>query len=813
MKQLIHAGTLTLLFSGMFGLTLTAMSAPLAGSPYYSDVANEYVQDATSDGMSNVNMVLCIMNAMSPSEMLTKKGVLDAATGITEVKYIALVDKNKCDSKTRASASNSASSETGATSTPNYMTATVDITRGNSASDPMVGKIWMTLAESGRTMSVSIKLSATTAPATLPPYGRLRLDYVGYPVGQTVLQFNGFIDTNGGVLSHVENGANSSNVSLALNAVDVNTGNGVLRATLNDGGSPHTVNYTFAYSSAAFARNDGLSGDLCFDRSKANAKRSVWRYGVYDATSGARVDQAHPGFPLTATAGSGLTGVTAGQKVFGYASYWGVNFGGMDPSLVPGLPDGQITAVTGITDGRPNQTTTYNLYKSSGKLINWQRHSTTLGAISGVPFNMFGEGCKLVNGGNGSGPSPQNSPSGSSCAGNGQANSAPYNFDFRNWVVQWNSNLVMTRGGVPVTGNFEVIGMQDCTSNNCLMTTFQSPVPAQQGFKQMPINAWSEALGSLTIPLPTGNTMGMNPSLANNHSNADDVYYFSQSTVLPSVSNALTLYCLSNCPTNASLAAAAADITPFLVSPFATPTDRQWGSGTAEKTYTFGTNGLRDDTNSPVLVTAALPNPMWQGGINSGRMFTLDLVKSGSSCLSTDAYCEPSAPPDYYTYQTGTNQWNQTMWLTTAAGSPVSFDPPQIASFTVPSGGAYGSWAGKAIQLQFNGFGNLNGIPGNCIDPQTNAVASCGPSTRFVPAFALADGSALNLGGQAVLTRALDSELRLSSLACGALSTTGVTATLPTELPHNPTVLSDPSYIGTAPQVLGAPSVIDGVLQ
>lgn len=789
---------LILLIGGMFVVPLTSMSAPVAGSPYYTDVANEYVQDATSDGMANVNMVLCIMNAMSPAEMLTKRGVLDTVTGITEVKYIALVDKNKCDSRTRADASNSTGSESGATSTPSYMTATVDITRGSGVADPMVGKIWMSLAEKGGTTNVSIKLTATTDPVTLPPYGRLRLDYVGYAGG--LLQFNGFIDANGGVVSHVETGDNSSDVSLTLNAVDANTGNGVLRASKNNGNGNQVINYTFAYTSDAFARKVAGGSDMCFDRSKAHAQRSVWRYGVYDATSGARVDQAHPGFPLTATASSGLTGVTAGQKVFGFASYWGVNFGGMDPSLIPGLPDGQITAVTAIADGRPNNTTNYNLYKSSGKLIHWSQHETTLAAISGVPFNMFGEGCTLANGGNGAGQN--SSPSGASCAG---TNGFPNSSDFRNWVMQWDSALVISRNGTPVTGNFKVVGMQDCSTGNCMTSTFSSATPVLQGFKQMPINAWAEALGSLTIPLPAGSTM--QTAGTNYHADSDPVYYYSQSTVLPSSASALTLYCLSNCPTHASLVSAANS-----GSPFAAPTNQQWGMGTAQESYSFGASGLLDSTASAV-VAGAIGNPMWQGGINSGRMFTSSLANSGTSCPMNVTFCEPPTPTDYYTYQTGANQWNQSMWLTTSGGNVVSFDPPQSASFTVPSGAAYGSWAGKSVQLQFNGFGNLSGIPGNCVDPQTNATVNCTPSTRFVPAFALADGSALTLGSQAVLTKALDSELRLASQSCGTLNTATVTATLPTTLPNNPTVANDSAYIGSAPDVTGTPSVIDGVLQ
>jgi len=770
-----------------------AWAAPPAGSPYASDVSNEYVQDATSDGISSLNMVLCIMKAMDPSDMLSTKGVLDSATGITDVQYRALVDKSKCDTKSRSSAGNSSAGASGATATPDYMTAIVDVSRGSAATDPMIGKVWMSLTENGATTSVSVKFTATTDPVTLPPYGKLRLDYVGYQGAN--LGFNGYIDANGAAVSYLETGANSSQVALALNAVDTTSGNGVMQSQVNNGGAPTTVTYTFAYNPAAFDRNSG-SGDVCFDRSKANAQRSVWRYGIYDATSGDRVDQANPGFPIAGTA-SGIAGVPSGQKMFGYAGYWGINFGGIDQSVIGALPDGQITAVGNITDQRPGNTTSYSLFKTSGKLTKWTQNLTTLAAIDGIPFNTFAEGCHLVNGtANGTGNTA--SPSGSA-----NANCTVAAQDFQNWVMHWDNTA----------SSFVLTGMQSCQpGSGCILATFANPVTVMQKFEHVPLEGYSDALGGdITIPLPSGNTPTTGTVA---HAGGDAVYYYVQSTVLPG-SSALTLYCLSNCPTAASLAAYTGAAG---TSPFASPTDMQFGgTGAQEVVYSFGASGLLDAGSAAVELTAIPSVSPWQGGIQSGRLYTADLA--GNACPAGAAVCEPSSPASYYTYQTGPNQWNQTSWLT-AGGVPVAFDPPQNIAFTVPSDAAfialYGSaWAGKPIQLQFNGFGNLYGIPGDCVDPQTNLPAPCSSSARYVPAFALADGTALTLGSQAVLVRALDDELRLRKISCPAgLSTAGVSATLPTAPPHNPALSSDTGYyIGTPPTVTGPPSVIDGVMQ
>ncbi len=62
-----------------------AHAAPPASSPYVTDAQHSYVEDATSEGIGQVNMITCIMAAMRP-EMLVNKGA-----------YNALVDESKCE--------------------------------------------------------------------------------------------------------------------------------------------------------------------------------------------------------------------------------------------------------------------------------------------------------------------------------------------------------------------------------------------------------------------------------------------------------------------------------------------------------------------------------------------------------------------------------------------------------------------------------------------------------------------------------------------------------------------------------------------
>ena len=86
-------------------------------------------------------------------------------------------------------------------------------------------------------------------------------------------------------------------------------------------------------------------------------------------------------------------------------------------------------------------------------------------------------------------------------------------------------------------------------------------------------------------------------------------------------------------------------------------------------------------------------------------------------------------------------------WLTkTSDDSIVSFDPSENVLYTVPNGSVYGSRAGKSIQLQSNGFGNLFGVPGFCVDPPDNDQVDCSTANaRYVPLFSLPDGATMTL--------------------------------------------------------------------
>jgi len=685
-------------------------------------------------------------------------GSMDAGDMVNAGPYVALVDMNKCQGAKGGDNSNAA----GATS---YANAVVNVTRTTN-NDPMIAKVWLSFTQEAKSIKVYAYLSATESPSQAPPYGAFRMDYIGEFGGN--VGFNGYIDsTTPGVIKFLETGAQSSDTALAMSASSTTSGSGTMHiGNTGGGGGGGAVDFNFAYDPNYFHRSDGTN-DQCFDRSRANASLAVWQYGTYNADDGTRVDQANPGFPVLGTSG--------GNSYYGFANYWGINFQGLD------IPDGTPVSGVTVTDQRPGNTTSYSLNKVGGKLTKWSQVSSTLGALDGIPFTYAGNLTGLTTG-----------------------NSAVTGSN--NWVMQWNSGA----------GNFTVVGIQNCSSNGCITSTLSPAATVNaDAFNTMPVSGWANSYGgNMNIP-PTGSA----------HTAGDPVFYYTQSTVIPGTT-ALTLSCLSQCPTGAQLTAYSGGGS----TPFANGTDSQWFSApdvAHTVSYTFSSASLVDSNDAPVILEQANQypsnSPYAQNGIQTGWL--VDTPLTNANCpqgMPSGTVCAPANPTTYYTWQTGPNQWNQSLWLT-SSGHVVPFDPPQNIAYTVPTGPAYGSYAGVPILLQFNGFGNLGGIPGSCVNPTDNTPVDCSTNgASYVPMFSIPDGTTMtlpSLDGSAttpLIVKALNGAILLKSLGSNAAQCSSMTLT-PLTLPagglHDPSDPSDTEYLGTMPTVTSAPKVIDGVPQ
>lgn len=134
-----------------------------------------------------------------------------------------------------------------------------------------------------------------------------------------------------------------------------------------------------------------------------------------------------------------------------------------------------------------------------------------------------------------------------------------------------------------------------------------------------------------------------------------------------------------------------------------------------------------------------------------------------------------------------------------------------IHNFSPPLQVKYTDSEGREFHLSYDGFGQLHGIPGRCVSVETNQDTQCGPDTRWIPEFNIADGATVYDeadSSKAYLVKQLRMEQRMRPAASGACASLATEA-LP--LPDDSS-WQDPN-IGDPPVVSAPPKVIGGVIQ
>lgn len=761
-----------LILMGLALVGLSVQAAPTSGA-YITDPQSENTADQAMSEMSQPTSILCIISNTRPDAMV------NAGT------YVALIDEKKCDEESMSSPSNSTStSNTGATS---YLPISLTATRASSTAAQIIkGHADMT-TDDGTHVPVYIHMTQSEAGSSSAPNGVLTFNYamalntittlnsVNLPAGAMIVR--GRISTSATGIQYAEVGGMGTNqtndVRLYVTGNDT-SGSGAIVADYNSNNDDAT--YIFGYNSTYFCRSGTEAStaiaEKCFKRSKADAIKSVWRYGVYNA-DGSRFDLATPSFSVKDAAGE-----------WGYASYWGLWFR---------TPPADGATVTHAKNG-----TAYTVKKAGGRLLKTVRYQKTLGEIKNNKF-QFGGNIDL---------------------GSGVTNGT--------YEAYWDAT----------SATFKIVGTQSCTNSGCFSSVI-SPAVSVSAANLLVNNSWgiwgwSQSLGNLSIPSTTlsGQT--------------NTITYMTETLVKPGESVPANLKCVANCPTDARLLALAG--APTTASPYVSTTENSWSGIATPVAYTWDatTYKLKDDTGTEVtadrlssLSSTALDKTNYKWNIRSGALVDASKFVPGGDMDCDGAgvgtnYCDWKANDltVYYRFETGIQDWNRATFLMSGS-TPVSFTPPMDASYQVPSDTAtYGQYAGALMNLQFSGFGDLNGIPGRCVDPYTNTEVSCSSSTRWYPAFPIADGTEITIDGAKKYVKWLDRELRFAPDTGSAASrgiTMGSTANLPAAVTSlttltctadaadttNPCNTSSANYSGAFSLDLfkKSPSVIHGVVQ
>lgn len=734
---------------------LLGAAQPAPDSAYRTDTQSTHVEDATSRGIQQVNMITCFLSSMRPDAL------------VNQGPYNALVDQNKCDPNARSSSGNSASSGAGGNA-PSYMSAVVDVTRSSNA-DPMRSKTWVSESIDGFESTIFVNVSASAAPSTGNPYGVFRVDYCGKgAVGPCMMR--GFLQGSASGIDYFEiEGANGGfgggTKALTLTTSGIDAGAG--RLQIDEQGQ--TAAFSFAYNANYFRRSDG-NADQCFarDATDPDTGMSVWSYGMYNADTGARVE-LNSGFPIDYTAN--------GTTYHGHIGYWGL---WLPPEAAAG--NGATVQRVQYVQGQEPTKTNYTLVKADGRLVKYSKQTRTLAGIDKIKFQTFvGDASNFFTGAT----------------------------SFQQYEMYWDD----------AAGVFKATGVVECGNNGCQTRdlSVEQSVSAAYFGSTGGARGWSQALGGELFVALAGNNGSVNSSAVEVIYRQQELVYPSQMPAnlhcLRDCPTAASIAAYFAQGSNAQSPFAGnsfnnwSPVQPSDVLSYTTDSNAALLRDANAAALTF--------TDREALAS----RPQYQWGVRTGRLFTdlASAVCANDNTRYCDNQVE--LMDVYYQWETGPNQWNQFAAVKDNGGTIVQFDAPLQVSYSVPAGAAYGAYAGKTIVLQYGGMGQLWGIPGHCVSHLTNAVVSCDTQgSRYVPAFVIPYDETLgrvSRNGTGYLVKWLDREIRFARKDPAVCAAAGLSLPSGLTLPTASGLVdpSDPSssiYIGAKPTLTAAPRVIHG---
>lgn len=746
------------------------LAPPNAGttSDWGKDVTQVYVAERSTESFNTINEILCMIGQSQYDDMVNKGT------------YKAQIDKTQCssDQDSAESAGQDSQNQSSGSDMPEYEIWTVDSSRAdNNDGTPHIVKVWIN--EDARqdgdhqepAKVIYVKTTITEGVSATNPYGIFTLNFRGHPkingvVNTNMTMFKGYLkserDGSGKVLLKFameggftgQGGYDTFNEKVVLDrAGDGSTGGGTLKVfnsySGGFGSGSNSAYFNIAFNTSNFRRAEAPnnSNEVCLKRPKSNDpttfKASAWSYGLYDA-SGARLNR-NSGFPIKYNDGT--------KDYHGWVGYWGL-----------WVPDG-VTINNGdtvykMTYGQGGGTSTpYTVFKAGGKLKKHTRNLIALNDIKNLPLDWW-------------------ECSGQSCTG---------------YRVMWDSN----------SNQFIKFAVQNQQTYMWDESFVDTPLDLNT-LNYGELNFYSQSLGGQVRVKLTANGTPPSPITYSYPSpTANAVVFYKEDIVYPGDTNSpppTALRCYDNCPQYVSATEVSGS---------------GWGGGQNSTAYDYSFDAtamvLKDTGNNPLLMTVTSNQFQW--GFMSGAMFD-----PATPNLNTLLACDWDANqvcgwkawselPEFYTWETGKDNWNQLTLLKDSNGV-VKFEAPLQVEYTHSEVGS--KYDGTKFYLEYAGFGDLHGIPGTCVSMDTGEPANCGPNTRWLPEFTIAEGATvLNNGSGTYYVKPLQMELSMkqdaTAGACSSLALT--TYTLP-----DIALWEDPN-IGAEPAVTGAPAVIGGVLQ
>lgn len=635
------------------GTLVQAYEGP--NTDYSNDDQRFHIWNEALEPVELVNSILCFTAQMNVTDF------------INQGPYLALLNDSACFDNEGDDGDQSS----GSANTPRFMEVVVDATRA-SDTQPLEVSVWIPGMEAGEDDDQAIKFKAVISEgaSTENPFGRFTFNFEFFEdIDSTVSMGGGEVKTVNDVEGQIgftlyesspRNGFENSQSASVVMAADRTSGVALTASNYGPWGSAYGLAFNNSnvlvqraenYDELGF-RNGDASGQ-CLDRTRFD--NVVWRYDVYDAVSGTRIE-IDSGMPFKFDSdGDGS------NDSYGHVGYWGI-WTEQENALENGDSISTEDPATGaVTD--------YTVVKAPGRLIKLTVESMTLAEAAGIEFFYWDD--------------------------------SAYQQGFDSWSVQY---LTVATDGVGGDGFYRIAGI-----NWGEQGPERSPISASLLAlnSNQTLELHSDQLGG-GVRYTQGDTVlsFFREEYVNGSETGAQALFANDS---------VNLYCVDRCPVgtlgNTELADHDSPYSPGIDNINNAISYSIATNGANAMTL------IREDNGQAVRYAAGISEQTlgdsanaW--GVKSGAMVTADVLASLSN--PWDIY-NPEIVTEYYMWETGANDWNQLTAVRSVSGAIRAFDKPmqfiyQHSDANDRSGDA-GDHAGEVIMLSYGGNGDLWGIP------------------------------------------------------------------------------------------------------
>jgi hypothetical protein len=344
-----------------------------ASSDYATDRARVHVYDPAIDPLNLVNEILCLVSQTGIDQL------------VNQGPYLAQVNGTLC-----ATGEDESASETGRSSgaVDEFELWTVESSRASNDS-PQSVQYWIPEFDDGQELTIFVDMTISHGVDAQFPFGAFELDFAGAQDAASLdsAAFGGALSASTlatgqagfglffgkGNVNVVPAPNEHSEQTAAAVAVDANLQDGSARVRqrqrhdFGSGDSGILVDeYLVAFDETHFLRALDGGAPQAFHRDQF--LENVWRYNLYDATTGQRIE-LESGFGFRTAAGD-----------YGWIGYWGM-------WTPPGVTVASGDTITREEFGEAGAS--YTVFEAPGKLIRNTRRTLDLTELAGQTFQWW----------------------------------------------------------------------------------------------------------------------------------------------------------------------------------------------------------------------------------------------------------------------------------------------------------------------------------------------------------------------------------------------------------------------------------------